>query len=207
MALLPSRRNLCETAALYVPAPLLDPVQEPLGLAPALHQHPTLAWHAQLFVPTSLRRPIHTAVQSKGASVAASQASPGWVPIRPPPPGLLLLQEPEAGGLACTDVTPEGFLFDMGGHVIFSHYQYFDDLLDTGGCCKRLVGAAAAGAGPWRAAGTRGGPGQAATPAVSAVQAPAQRQSLLCAQHRAAVLLREPGSERTAPALACPRPH
>jgi len=41
------------------------------------------------------------------------------------------LQEPEAGGLACTDVTPEGFLFDMGGHVIFSHYQYFDELLDT----------------------------------------------------------------------------
>ena len=25
----------------------------------------------------------------------------------------------EAGGLACTDVTKEGFLFDMGGHVIF----------------------------------------------------------------------------------------
>ena len=40
-------------------------------------------------------------------------------------------QAPEAGGLACTDVTPEGFLFDMGGHVIFSHYQYFDELLDT----------------------------------------------------------------------------
>ncbi len=37
----------------------------------------------------------------------------------------------EAGGLACTDVTPEGFLFDMGGHVIFSHYQYFDELLNT----------------------------------------------------------------------------
>ena len=36
----------------------------------------------------------------------------------------------EAGGLACTDVTPEGFLFDMGGHVIFSHYDYFDQLLD-----------------------------------------------------------------------------
>lgn len=42
-----------------------------------------------------------------------------------------MLQEPEAGGLACTDVTPEGFLFDMGGHVIFSHYQYFDELLNT----------------------------------------------------------------------------
>jgi protoporphyrinogen oxidase len=40
-------------------------------------------------------------------------------------------QADEAGGLACTDETPEGFLFDMGGHVIFSHYQYFDELLDT----------------------------------------------------------------------------
>ena len=36
----------------------------------------------------------------------------------------------EAGGLACTDVTPEGFLFDMGGHVIFSHFDYFDQLID-----------------------------------------------------------------------------
>ncbi|KAG8404823.1 hypothetical protein J3459_016637 [Metarhizium acridum] len=33
------------------------------------------------------------------------------------------------GGLASTDVTPEGFLFDVGGHVIFSHYSYFDDCL------------------------------------------------------------------------------
>ena len=41
------------------------------------------------------------------------------------------LKASEAGGLACTDVTPEGFLFDMGGHVIFSHYAYFDDLLDA----------------------------------------------------------------------------
>ena len=39
-------------------------------------------------------------------------------------------QADEAGGLACTDETPENFLFDMGGHVIFSHYQYFDDLID-----------------------------------------------------------------------------
>ncbi|KAJ3149639.1 hypothetical protein HDU89_003692 [Geranomyces variabilis] len=35
-----------------------------------------------------------------------------------------------AGGLASTDTTPEGFLFDVGGHVIFSHYSYFDDVLD-----------------------------------------------------------------------------
>ncbi|KAI9145790.1 UDP-galactopyranose mutase-like protein [Paraphysoderma sedebokerense] len=36
----------------------------------------------------------------------------------------------EAGGLASTDVTPEGFLYDVGGHVIFSHYTYFDNVLD-----------------------------------------------------------------------------
>ncbi|KAI9189739.1 hypothetical protein H9P43_001172 [Blastocladiella emersonii ATCC 22665] len=35
----------------------------------------------------------------------------------------------EAGGLASTDVTPEGFLYDVGGHVIFSHYKYFDEVL------------------------------------------------------------------------------
>jgi protoporphyrinogen oxidase len=44
---------------------------------------------------------------------------------------LLLDAAPAAGGLACTDITPEGFLFDMGGHVIFSHYDYFDQLLDA----------------------------------------------------------------------------
>lgn len=44
---------------------------------------------------------------------------------------LLIDQAPEPGGLACTDVTPEGFLFDMGGHVIFSHYRYFDELIDA----------------------------------------------------------------------------
>jgi protoporphyrinogen oxidase len=42
-----------------------------------------------------------------------------------------VLQAPEAGGLACTDTTKEGLLFDMGGHVIFSHYKYFDELIDT----------------------------------------------------------------------------
>ena len=47
------------------------------------------------------------------------------------PDWLLIDAAPEAGGLACTDVTPEGFLFDMGGHVIFSHFQYFDELIDA----------------------------------------------------------------------------
>lgn len=36
----------------------------------------------------------------------------------------------EPGGLASTDATSEGFLFDVGGHVIFSHYAYFDQALD-----------------------------------------------------------------------------
>lgn len=52
------------------------------------------------------------------------------------------------GGLASTDVTPQGFvrfgstpadrianglsfqLYDVGGHVIFSHYKYFDDCIN-----------------------------------------------------------------------------
>ena len=40
-------------------------------------------------------------------------------------------KEHKAGGLAITDATPEGFLFDVGGHVIFSHYDYFDALLQA----------------------------------------------------------------------------
>ncbi len=55
-------------------------------------------------------------------SAAASSRKSSW---------LLLDAASGAGGLACTDVTPEGFLFDMGGHVIFSHYDYFDQLLDA----------------------------------------------------------------------------
>jgi protoporphyrinogen oxidase len=44
---------------------------------------------------------------------------------------LLVDHANEPGGLACTDVTKEGFLFDMGGHVIFSHYAYFDDIINA----------------------------------------------------------------------------
>ncbi|CAM4747320.1 unnamed protein product [Rotaria magnacalcarata] len=39
-------------------------------------------------------------------------------------------QSLEAGGLARTVVDDKGFLWDMGGHVIFSHYAYFSRLLD-----------------------------------------------------------------------------
>jgi len=43
---------------------------------------------------------------------------------------LIVDSDEKAGGLASTDVTPEGFLYDVGGHVIFSHYKYFDDCID-----------------------------------------------------------------------------
>lgn len=46
------------------------------------------------------------------------------------PSWLIVDSSDKAGGLAGTDTTDEGFLYDVGGHVIFSHYQYFDDCLD-----------------------------------------------------------------------------
>jgi len=42
---------------------------------------------------------------------------------------LIIDAQEEPGGLASTDTTDEGFLFDVGGHVIFSHYTYFDQCL------------------------------------------------------------------------------
>lgn len=35
-----------------------------------------------------------------------------------------------AGGLAMSVVDPQGFTWDLGGHVLFSHYRYFDQLMD-----------------------------------------------------------------------------
>ncbi len=39
---------------------------------------------------------------------------------------LLLEAAPEPGGLAASFVDPQGFTWDIGGHVQFSHYEYFD---------------------------------------------------------------------------------
>ena len=39
---------------------------------------------------------------------------------------LLLDANPEAGGLASSFVDDKGFTWDIGGHVQFSHYDYFD---------------------------------------------------------------------------------
>jgi len=39
-------------------------------------------------------------------------------------------QHPYVGGHAASFTTPEGFTFDEGGHVLFSHYPYFDKVVD-----------------------------------------------------------------------------
>ena len=44
-------------------------------------------------------------------------------------PFLMIDEAPGPGGLSSTCKTEEGFLFDLGGHVIFSHYDYFDQLV------------------------------------------------------------------------------
>ena len=39
-------------------------------------------------------------------------------------------KEPHPGGLASSFVDDNGFTWDVGGHVQFSHYSYFDDVMD-----------------------------------------------------------------------------
>lgn len=42
---------------------------------------------------------------------------------------VVLEREPNAGGLSTSYVDDNGFTWDIGGHVQFSHYKYFDDLM------------------------------------------------------------------------------
>jgi protoporphyrinogen oxidase len=44
---------------------------------------------------------------------------------------LLLEASDTPGGLAASVTDDKGFTWDFGGHVQFSHYRYFDDLMDT----------------------------------------------------------------------------
>jgi protoporphyrinogen oxidase len=43
---------------------------------------------------------------------------------------VILERESHAGGLASSVVDPAGFTWDLGGHVVFSHYGEFDALLE-----------------------------------------------------------------------------
>ena len=36
----------------------------------------------------------------------------------------------KVGGLASSERSPKGFTYDIGGHVLFSPYEYFDRLFD-----------------------------------------------------------------------------
>ena len=42
----------------------------------------------------------------------------------------LLEARDKVGGLASSERSPNGFTYDIGGHVLFSHYPYFDALFD-----------------------------------------------------------------------------
>ena len=42
----------------------------------------------------------------------------------------MLEQREKVGGLAASETSPNGFIYDIGGHVLFSHYEYFDKLFD-----------------------------------------------------------------------------
>ncbi|XP_022089033.1 uncharacterized protein LOC110978385 isoform X2 [Acanthaster planci] len=42
----------------------------------------------------------------------------------------IIEQQDKPGGLASSERDKKGFLWDMGGHVVFSHYDYFDKTLD-----------------------------------------------------------------------------
>ena len=43
---------------------------------------------------------------------------------------VILEARDKVGGLASSEKSRNGFTYDIGGHVLFSHYEYFDRLFD-----------------------------------------------------------------------------
>lgn len=43
---------------------------------------------------------------------------------------VMLEARSHVGGLASSETSANGFIYDIGGHVLFSHYEYFDKLFD-----------------------------------------------------------------------------
>src|SRR5258708_31214187 len=43
---------------------------------------------------------------------------------------ILYEASPQSGGLAASFVDEHGFTWDIGGHVQFSHYKYFDEVME-----------------------------------------------------------------------------
>jgi protoporphyrinogen oxidase len=54
------------------------------------------------------------------------------------PDWLIVERSDHAGGLASSIVDPGGFTWDLGGHVVFSHFNAFDDLLEEVMGCEIL---------------------------------------------------------------------
>jgi protoporphyrinogen oxidase len=91
---------------------------------------------------------IRTTPRGRGGNAPATTpdpASPRIVIIGAGPTGLaagyrlrelgytnfvMLEAREKVGGLASSETSPNGFTYDIGGHVLFSHYEYFDRLFD-----------------------------------------------------------------------------
>ncbi|NUP55561.1 MAG: NAD(P)-binding protein [Gemmatimonadaceae bacterium] len=86
-----------------------------------------------------------TAPRRDGAANGQGGRSPRIVIIGAGPTGLaagyrlrelghtnfvMLEAREKVGGLASSETSPNGFVYDIGGHVLFSHYEYFDKLFD-----------------------------------------------------------------------------
>ena len=62
---------------------------------------------------------------------------------------VMLEERGKVGGLASSETSPNGFTYDIGGHVLFSHYAYFDALFDKLSATNTSCSCAKRGSG-WR---------------------------------------------------------